>query len=483
MNKKILYIAVMVIILLIVAVTVKRKPDTSLMKTVKLQRLISNDIKTADISKIELSISAKKDDKTNNALTLVQKNDKWIIPSVYNAAADKTKVEGFINTITALDGEFRSNEKDVLKDYGLDDASAMKISVYTKDKDKPSAVLLAGKNAGGVSVFVRKNDSSEVFVADKDLREAVGASSSDLAAAPDYKRFVNLNLFDLKKEDLTEISLNYLDLINLQFNKETVEKETAQTTETTKERNEAQKAQKWKTSSKDINFTLKENGIENLISKISLLNANSINGNIKENKDITFNNPLMTLSLKYKDGKSETVSVIKNKDSNSDDYYVSKSDNDSIYAVSKSKINSLILKSSDVFDLNVIKLTKEDIDNITISGNGTFKLAHDADSKKWVFYKDNEQKQIEDAKINELVNAYSIVEAYGFITRPNALSKPEFISQINLTDKTGYTIKAESRADISDDLYLAETTKSKHTLILDKATVHKMFPKWVTEEK
>ena len=54
----------------------------------------------------------------------------------------------FLTTVSSLEGELRTDQSELLRDFRLDDTQALHLRLYTDNLDTPAVHLLAGKGSG-----------------------------------------------------------------------------------------------------------------------------------------------------------------------------------------------------------------------------------------------------------------------------------------------------------------------------------------------
>jgi hypothetical protein len=112
---------------------------------------------------------------------LEKKDDKWqAVQGDKRFKADQDKVDKILAALPGLTSEsFASSNADKYKDYGLDDATAVKVGIYTGG-DKPAATLLVGNSApGATSSYVRVDDGKEIWRTATNVKALVGFSFKD----------------------------------------------------------------------------------------------------------------------------------------------------------------------------------------------------------------------------------------------------------------------------------------------------------------
>ncbi len=447
-NKKLLVLALIVIALLIVGITVKKKQKVSLVETVKLKKLISN-VSNDKVTKIEFKAETKK-------LTIEKKDNEWTLPEVHNAKAEGDKVEALIKTLVNLEGELRSDSKEVLGDYGLTKGKALEIAIYTQGNTP--VVLLAGKEAGYKTYFVRLDNSNDVYVINENLPDKVGLPANESAGEPDYKEFVNLALFaDSSVDNTAVIKLLYKDAIKLTL---------------LKEKAAANEPEVWK--AENVPFKLKENGARELIRKLKELNADEI---VSENNDagqklFGFDKaPQIAISYKTADNKEvQLYAVVNEKDKET--YALTISGKSNIYTIKRSALNRMFFNNSAVFDLTLLKISESDMTEISVSGANSFTIKNDSTKNKWEVVSGENLKE---QKIKNIVLNLATLSAYGFTTKKEPLNTIQYTVVIKLKDGSEKRLNISPRNQEMDNKYVAEISGVAVNILLQDNTVENLF--------
>ena len=138
---------------------------------------------------------------------LANENGAWKVKSLWNAPANSVKVENLIRQLPSIHGELRATGKELLKDFGIEDADSFSIRLLGNG-DKPLADLRVGtKKSGAAGSFVRKAGGSDVYGVDMDLADALGIYTGFETAKPKGDVWADLSLFRLDPEKVTRIEL------------------------------------------------------------------------------------------------------------------------------------------------------------------------------------------------------------------------------------------------------------------------------------
>lgn len=511
MNKnKLVILGLIASALLVIGVVSKNKKRRSIVEIVNLQKLLPADIKQESIGKIVVEVPKdaeglketdgqaktgqdKKIDLANlkgdlRQLTLVKQAESWVVSDRFNAGADKSKVEQFFQTLGNLKGELRSDSKDVIKDYELDEKHAMKISLYKPGATSPNWVLFGGKKADYRTHFVRLNGSNKVYVIEKDMRSEVGATSGKEGKGPDYKKFVDLKLYHLDDKDVAKITLNS-NLVDFQLVKETIEipvepkKEAKDAKKDPKAAPQAEtkKTDIWKVVSSNISFLLKEGGVKKLLSTLKGVQAKEIVAGAEEAKDSRYGMGKgdKALIIETKSGTKWVFKVgnrVMDGSKETDEYHVQVDEKSAVFTVGKFNVNDVFTKQSDLFDLEVLKLDSSQIVEINISGKNNYTLKREGSDNKWRLVGLAKDKKVKPGKLNDLVKAFSKISAHGIAAKISELAKEQYRAVLKAKDGNQYQVAVDA-VEQPGQTFMARLSGQKQNVLIEESTVKSLFPK------
>ena len=205
MKPKQLLILGIILLILILGVCVK-EIQTPPELTEDVYASLKLDLDPASVLQIEIQKR-----KAENSLKILRGNDGWRIPALWNARADGKKIQEFLVKVAALKGELRTGDAALLEDFGIRDEEAYKI--YFKDgQGAVKQTLLAGiKRPGPESVFLRRQDSADVFLADTDLFSEIGIYGDPAAKEPPADFWADLNLVPFPSAEIEGIQIIRFD--------------------------------------------------------------------------------------------------------------------------------------------------------------------------------------------------------------------------------------------------------------------------------
>lgn len=99
------------------------------------------------------------------AVVLAAQPDGWAVETAWGARASRERIDALLAALGDLSGEFRSGSREVLADYGLDEASAIRIRGFGRDGQPLFALDVGSRPQGSPGSFVRRPGSDDVYLA------------------------------------------------------------------------------------------------------------------------------------------------------------------------------------------------------------------------------------------------------------------------------------------------------------------------------
>lgn len=144
------------------------------------------------------------DDSTR--VVLEKLPDRWVARSAWDHPADERKVRELIDALNGLRGEFRSDDADVLADYGLGpdaDPHPVTVTLYGADWQEVAAVELGATSNGGV--FLREPGEDDAYLSRTNVLGKLGMWGGP--KAPESRTFLDLDVFECQAADIRTIAL------------------------------------------------------------------------------------------------------------------------------------------------------------------------------------------------------------------------------------------------------------------------------------
>lgn len=124
------------------------------------------------------------------AVVLAARPDGWVVESAWGARASRERIDALLAALGDLSGEFRSGSREVLADYGLDEASAVTIRGFGGDGRPLFALDVGGRPQGTAGSFVKRPGSDDVYLAGSGILAQMGIYGE--VQDPPSRHFVDL---------------------------------------------------------------------------------------------------------------------------------------------------------------------------------------------------------------------------------------------------------------------------------------------------
>ena len=202
-GKRLLPLAAILVVLVIVALMVKRQPaPTRLVDEVGWERLVPDSLQADSITGVDLYQGSQPD----QVLSLRRQGDGWQAPSYFNAPVRPGRIEVLLEQIGSLEGELRADRAELLGEFDLEEEQALHLRVYTDDDTEPALHLLAGRG-GRRSGFVRILDDSRVYNVDLNLHSVAGLWGESLGNVPEAQTWLQLRMNEIPSEEVVGLEL------------------------------------------------------------------------------------------------------------------------------------------------------------------------------------------------------------------------------------------------------------------------------------
>lgn len=202
-GKRLLPLAAVLVVLVIVALMVKRQPTpTRLVDAVGWERLVPDSLQVQAISGVDLYQGSQPD----QVLSLRRQGDRWQVPGYFNAPVRPGRIESLLEQIDGLEGELRADRAELLGEFDLEAEQALHLRVYTDDETQPALHLLAGRG-GRRSGFVRLQDDPRVYNVDLNLHSMAGLWGETLGNVPEAQTWLQLRMNNIPSEEVAGLEL------------------------------------------------------------------------------------------------------------------------------------------------------------------------------------------------------------------------------------------------------------------------------------
>ena len=125
MKSKTLTILVAVLVVLAALKYMQTVRHRASLRQTGLESLVA-DLQATDMGRLVITGPSGKD------VVLARSGSDWVLESSFGHPASASNIERLLGSLSGLKGEFRSDKEEVLADYGLDDAQAIRLRVYER---------------------------------------------------------------------------------------------------------------------------------------------------------------------------------------------------------------------------------------------------------------------------------------------------------------------------------------------------------------
>jgi len=129
----------------------------------------------------------------------------WVVASAWGAEADATRIEALVRNLQGLTGEYRSDNGEVLADYGLADNNAVHIRATGSGNEPGFGLEVGRKPERYPGNFVRLPDENRVYVSQKNLLAQLGLYGEP--QAPENRYFLQLQAVKEDRLQVDQVSI------------------------------------------------------------------------------------------------------------------------------------------------------------------------------------------------------------------------------------------------------------------------------------
>jgi len=403
--KKLLPFLVVLIVLALLGL-IKRgsQSQPSIKSQANLEALVSSDLKADAITKVELYAAAAPEEK----VVLEKSGDAWVATSQFNAPVTAETIDGYLEKIVKLRGEYRAkaSNEDQLGDYDLKDDQAFHVVAYTGGSE-PAADLLFGKAPSSSSVFVRRAGDQTVFVESNNLRREAGLFGDDMAEAPKADKWLDKTALKLEKDAITKMAINTPDkaLVFEKHEKEVPQPETPEGEEPAEDAPAPEPIieTEWVMTAGGAEKPYKDAALQGVFNRLVNLTASNI---VDPAKKAEWGLEPAEFTATITQGEGEQVVIEGGRPDLAGNGYIriASNDNDVVYELSSYNFDQLFPKGASLVDLPNWEIEKEAITGITIEQpEGRVVLAKQGE--EWAVLEPASNLKAQKATIDSLVSA------------------------------------------------------------------------------
>lgn len=367
-GKRLLPLAAVLIVLLIVALMVKRQPTPArLVDEVGWERLVPDSLRAETISGVDLYQGSQPD----QVLSLRRQGDGWQVPSYFNAPVRPGRIEVLLDQVSDLEGELRADRAELLAEFDLEEEQALHLRVYTDDETEPALHLLAGKG-GRRSGFVRLLDDARVYNVDLNLHSVAGLWGENLGNVPEAQTWLQLRLNDIPSEEVAGLELES-PRGHFRFSRRAPEDAEG----------EAETKRLWRVEAPDVDYEVNHQRLDRMAVALGTLRADDIvDGNKIAEYGLEDSVYRATLTVQSGDEPARQVAMrfgheIPHMEDGA--RYAMLEQGETVYAVPDWSFRQLFPKAKALLNLPGLHLQKDDVQQIALfSAGNTIRLSRAA---------------------------------------------------------------------------------------------------------
>jgi len=207
LNRKNLVILVGALAVLVIVAVLQKASHQKRTSRSSSTVLIDGEFTGADLSQVTIDHG-----QDLGVVTLNRGPEGWLVASAWNSRASDQKIDSLLRAVSNLRGEYRSDNQDVLADYGFTE-NVITISGLGQDGAQAFSVQVGGKPEGGQGCFVKRPDSNEVFYTGKNLLSELGLWSGP--DRPANRHFLELQAYTTDRQNVNVLALQGEDIITM----------------------------------------------------------------------------------------------------------------------------------------------------------------------------------------------------------------------------------------------------------------------------
>ena len=470
------------LLLLVIGVKKLARTTPDIEKEMGLVALAPEGFLASDAARIEMYRGSKPEEK----VALHRDKERWLVESRFDAPAKKDKVDEFLKKLKGLEGEFRSDEKEVIADYGLTDESAIHLAVYKTGQEgregkEPWYHLLVGKKEKYGSSFVRAAGKNTVYTVDVNFASELGLWGDDEEKPPESSEWVDKTVIDLDKDKIERIALKTPDRSVVFERREKKDKKEGEKKEG-RGHGDKRKEYEWVVASGGPGTEFKQSGLDDLLGKLDSYEASGVEDPAKK-KEFGLEDPGYRCEIGLEGGKKKVILAARKKPG--EDGYLTLEGNAIVYKVEDWKFRHVFKEAGDLFELKGLDADKDKVKGVTLAYPGvTVELVKekekDGDDKKWKMAKPDTGLKLKDWKpkdvARELAEWKPADYAVGGDAASYGLASPERRATFVMEDGKKHTIAFGAGAKGVDGTY-ALLDDGKQVWVSGKRDTESIFPK------
>ena len=201
LSKRSLYLLVVFVAALALISLLQRQSHQRTTSRASSETLIAGVYTADDLQRIVVGYGA--DDE---ALVLERQPDGWTVATAWAAPASGQRIDSLLRSLSGLNGEFRSDDRDVVPDYGFTDTTTVVITAEGNDHTRAFSIEVGKKAERSVGNFVKRPGENAVYLTGKSVLSDLGLYSGP--GRPQAKHFIDLQAYRIDRNEVEAITLH-----------------------------------------------------------------------------------------------------------------------------------------------------------------------------------------------------------------------------------------------------------------------------------
>lgn len=198
-RKNLLWLTGILVVLIVVSVAQKTSHERATSRA-SSEVLVPGPLARADLSRLTIGYGQEAD-----VVVLAAAPEGWRVATAWDARASDQRIDGLLQTLGDLRGEFRSDSADVIADYGFADSTKITLAGFDASGREAFRLEVGGKPEQGMGNFVKRPGDNAVYLTGQSLLSNLGLWSGP--ARPQSRHFVELQALRLDRQDIDAIRL------------------------------------------------------------------------------------------------------------------------------------------------------------------------------------------------------------------------------------------------------------------------------------
>lgn len=476
-----------VVLLLLLIRSISSRGGEDGMEDPIFKTLVAEPFRVSDVHRVVLEGREKADaadaDGKPATVELVRDAKGWSVPSHYNAPGDKEKIEAFIRNLKAIGGEIRVEKAKDLKEYGLDEAQALRVRLVAEGGKDHMDLLVGGSTNSSQGVFARTSGSKDIYVVDLNVRNEIGLWSKD-QNAPKADEWVDKMVLKLDADRAKKIVMDWPER-RLVLEKVPAEdgqkKDPPPPLGGSGSAGSGKSGAKWKMKKSSVDLVYKMKESKNIVSALESFDASKIldPAKIKDYKLDQDKTPYK-LVVTYEDG-SEVV--VKGAPAEDNTRVATCSLRPGVlYEISEWKFSGVFKQADTLFILPGLTLTKDSLTRIATSGEGYDREFTKGPDGTWKMTRPKIEHGRTDQGADDIIGALTGLKPKDAVAKGDDAARGLDPAARTLVYELGGGKKTVLRfgktATGHDGPYVRLDPDKPLTTVIDKYDYNRLFPKW-----